>query len=83
MRKLFIACILLPLAPLAYAQPSLSAIQSGNNTGQGNLDRLANSNYASAVATGNGNGQRSQTYYFLQSLMKWFPTIQAGVPLPI
>jgi hypothetical protein len=48
--------------------------------GSGN-DRIGSANYASAVA--NGSAQRTPTFYLLQSLIKWFPVIQAGAMLPI
>lgn len=45
--------------------------------------------YASAAATASAPSinptmtQRTPTFYFLQSLIRWFPTFPAGVPLPI
>ena len=45
------------------------------------MDRIANQTYTTAVA--NGSLHRTPTFYFLQSLIKWFPVIQAGMPLPI
>jgi hypothetical protein len=45
------------------------------------VDRIANQTYATAVAS--GSLQRTPLFYFLQSLIKWFPVIQGGAPLPI
>jgi hypothetical protein len=52
-----------------------------NGTLSSGVDRIANQTYATAVA--NGSLQRTPLFYFLQSLIKWFPVIQAGAPLPI
>jgi hypothetical protein len=62
------------------------AVPSAPGTGN---DFINSSYYAGAVATASTPSlnptatQRTPTFYFLQSLINWFPAFPAGTPLPI